>query len=297
MQRVDGSEADFGLFCCHIPTTKQEIEQLVARLYDKIRATNELCSKIHQRSSITSRPRLEIRELYETDPDEDDDDIPTELEGPPLEDRERLALKTYILKAADTSRLLACSSFADLDRVILGKQALAAKIDASFKEIKSKIRRKKIRSELSRVESRLETAIVTAEWRISGSFRAWESSDVIEWLQYSLYVVHGLDIVLGDSVRERMQCVSGRRMVDINDLFLEAVGISDPRTRKCILDMIDDLLIEFGDRSSCAACNLPTYPHAADCDRRCRGEQKESEKEKESEKHLCCICAMNTIIL
>eukprot|EP00486_Rosalina_sp_Unknown_P001651 CAMPEP_0201566588 /NCGR_PEP_ID=MMETSP0190_2-20130828/6456_1 /ASSEMBLY_ACC=CAM_ASM_000263 /TAXON_ID=37353 /ORGANISM="Rosalina sp." /LENGTH=257 /DNA_ID=CAMNT_0047985489 /DNA_START=27 /DNA_END=800 /DNA_ORIENTATION=- len=59
-----------GLFRGHIPTTKHEIEKLVSIFYNSLQ-TQELQQKIVEYSGIDN-PQLEIRELYETDQNEEE---------------------------------------------------------------------------------------------------------------------------------------------------------------------------------------------------------------------------------
>ena len=57
------------LFCAHIVTTRHEIENLVQVFYNSVE-TRDLHKKIAKHSGIKN-PIIEIRELYETDPDEE----------------------------------------------------------------------------------------------------------------------------------------------------------------------------------------------------------------------------------
>jgi len=77
-------------------------------------------------------------------------------------------------------------------------------------------------------------------------------------------------------VQTRMQHITGRRLVDVNDLVLESVGIQGAQRRKHIMDGIKAMLVEFGGFSSCDACNMP---HSADC--------------KRGSRNMCCICLCN----
>ena len=67
-----------GLFRGHIPTTKHEIEKLVSIFYNSLQ-TQELQQKIVQYSGIEN-PVLEIRELYETDQNDDDQEFLDEIQ-------------------------------------------------------------------------------------------------------------------------------------------------------------------------------------------------------------------------
>eukprot|EP00483_Globobulimina_turgida_P013629 UN13655 len=72
---VDEIEKDdqyFGLFRGHIPTTKHEIEKLVSIFYNSLQS-NVLQQKIMSCSAVNGTPMLEIRELYETDQNDEDD--------------------------------------------------------------------------------------------------------------------------------------------------------------------------------------------------------------------------------
>ena len=71
-EMMKGDQDYFGLFRGHIPTTKHQIEQLVSIFHNALQ-TNELHSKMHQRSAVSAQPVLEIRELYETDQNDEDD--------------------------------------------------------------------------------------------------------------------------------------------------------------------------------------------------------------------------------
>jgi len=67
----------FGLFCGHIPTSKDQIEQLVSMFDNSLvafdrhhrRITSELINKIQQRSQVHAPVVVEIHELYETEAD------------------------------------------------------------------------------------------------------------------------------------------------------------------------------------------------------------------------------------
>merc|ERR1712129_463659 len=63
----------FGLLRGHIPTTKHQIEYLVKHFYHSLQSGN-LTEKIVQYSDIQSPPTLDIRELYETDQNDEIDE-------------------------------------------------------------------------------------------------------------------------------------------------------------------------------------------------------------------------------
>ena len=77
VDEIQKADEFYGLFRGHIPTTKHRMEGLVSIFYNSLQ-TRELQNKMATHSGIIGAPDLEIRELYETDQNENDDPVEDE---------------------------------------------------------------------------------------------------------------------------------------------------------------------------------------------------------------------------